>query len=311
MARLADFYQEVETSIGAAEAIYAQIEQSLPLDVSIDAAELLDFNEIDYSGTLWALQSTINRLSQMRVIERFERVTQDQMLAILRSFEEGTPGKHVVSLDHIKTEYDTLRGLELRYRVPWSEILTFNGLTAGQFNALSPGAVISIPSVRPIERGLKNMLVFGDQSGINILGKDIPNKITAGTDGDIRVLEPAESFVQSMQNVLVTLKGEIAYYESFGADLRIGEEYGSEALLPLLELRIIHAFEDDPRVFSVEIVQRQTNTDSISLEVEIQSIVGQMQPVRMTIPNTELFLTSERQVFTTNQGESMYVPGEQ
>ena len=263
---LVNYHTEIERGIIALEAAYAAIERDAKKDANPD------FHATNWDDLLWSIQEEINNLHVMGAIHMFERLSKVQMQALFAAQTRGeSTGKIIVPIEHALRTFDTLRSLQLEYGVPWQDVLVYNNVAAKDF---SSQATIKIPLPVDISSRAKNIPVFGDQSERNILGRDLPNELIEDSSGDLKVLGPEDTFVQAMNNLAQTLKGDLAYYEEYGLDLRVGEDWPSEAYDAAIQLRISQGFQADPRVKALKVLDVLRQGVSLNIKVEIEALQG-------------------------------------
>jgi LysM repeat protein len=264
---LSNYYNEVERGMLALEEAYARIE------AEASKLEDSDFDAVDWGGILWSIQDAINNSQILNAVHKFERLSKEQMQALFAAQAAGeSTGKIVVVVVHTIRQTDTLRSIELEYGVPWQDILDYNGMTANEFNTLEE---IKIPiHVDVTSRASKEILVFGDQTGLNILGRDLPNELVEDSSGDLKVLEPVDAFAQAMDNLAKARRGDLPYYENWGLDLRLDEDWPAEAFDSALQLRVAQGFSADPRVKNVSVLEITRDGTAVKIRVEIEPLQG-------------------------------------
>jgi Protein of unknown function (DUF2634)/LysM domain len=272
--QLGQYYNIVDQTLKAFENLYASVK------ISMDQIENPEYDSNDWYGALWGIQNTINQLQTMANVHKFERVSQDQMQAIFTSFDNGTPtGKTVVSIAHTITDFDTLRLIEVKYGIPWQNILDFNNMSPSDFVI---GAVVNIPvQVNIMPEASTQIAVVGDQSGLNILGADLPDEIIDDGNGDLLVLDPLSSFQQAVDNLITTPKGELPYYEDYGVDLILPEQYPVEAQESMIQVRLNEALSADPRIKEITILDVSKSGNTIQASLQVQPLVG--EPINASI----------------------------
>jgi len=144
------------------------------------------------------------------------------------------------------------------------------------YSTIKSACTIKIPiPFRIADRITKDILVFGDQTGENIFGKDLTEELDDDGLGDFKVLEPRETIKQSMQILATTRKGEISYQEDFGLDIQVGEDWERESIESFLQMKIIESYKLDPRVKDVEITGMSKQGNGLSADVKITPIIGE------------------------------------
>jgi hypothetical protein len=243
-------------------------------------AEVNKFNDPDLDSTDWNtvlndLQRAINKLQVMRAVHKFERVSKEVMDMILQASMNGeSTGKKIVAIKHTISDRDTLRTIELRYSIPWQDILDYNGITVAEFYSRKE---IDIPFPLSVTRNATlGIAVFGDQSGSKILGTGLPNELSIDTDtNDLHVLSAEDNFLQAIRNISIAEHGDLPFYESYGLDLKIGEDYPTQVKDSMLQLKIADGFAADPRVKSVNITDIKRLDNAVTIGCSIEALTGQ------------------------------------
>jgi len=266
--QLGQYYNIVDQTIKAFENLYASVK------IAMEQIANPQYDTNDWYGALWDIQNTINQLQVMANVHKFERVSQDQMKAIFTSFDNGTPsGKTVVSIAHTITDFDTLRSLEVKYGIPWQTILDFNNISPSD---IATGMAIDIPvQVNIMPNASTQIAVVGDQSGLNILGADLPDEIIDDGNGDLLVLDPLTSFQQAIDNLITTQKGELPYYEDYGVDLILPEQYPVEVQESMIQVRLNEALSAEPRIKQITILDVSKTGNTIQASLQVQPLVGE------------------------------------
>ncbi len=269
MTKLSEYYTKLTSGVGLLQAALDKV------IVAASQAEDPDLDATDFSQTAANVETAISQLQTLLAAHRFERVSQSQLLAVFRAFDEGNAtGKIIVPIDYTVSSADTWRSIEQRFGISWQAIADYNQM---QSSDLTAGGVIQIPfPVVLTESVAKNILVFGDQSGYNILGADLPSSVEA-LNGDLKVLEPKDSFAQHMQNMAVTDQGGLPFYESYGLDTGVGEDFPPDTVEATLQVKIASAITADPRVKEIEFltVERDPeNPTAVTASVQIVPLQG-------------------------------------
>jgi hypothetical protein len=256
----------MENAISVLKALYAAIEYQR------ERIPNADFDTVDWAGLLWQIQSQINQLQLMDSIEQFERMSESNMQALFNAITNGEPaGKITVSLTHTVSTIDTPRSLELKYGVPWQQILDYNHISSSDFKSQ---VTIQIPLPEELTPGPANGIpTFGDQSGYNILGTDIVDTLDI-EDADFLVLDPVDSFAQCMKHLTNSARGDQPFYETYGLDLVANEQNPQAAQNSVLQLKIQQGYSSDPRVRQVDVVSITKTGVALSMEVRITPLVG-------------------------------------
>ncbi len=268
MASISEYYNVVGRFIQQLEELYSIVNEER---LKIESPELS--SSIDWYGTLWNIQDTINKMQLMYSIHQFERVSKEKMQLLLsQSYSGESIGKVVRNIEYKKREFDTLRTIENQYGVTWQEILQYNNMTSEDFNNSEK---IIIPITSEIENETnKNVPVFGSQEGKKVLGTDLPIILQVGIDGDLLALNEEASFVQLINTISNAQQGDFPFYENFGLQLNIDEDMPDEAIDAMLQIKIYNGFKQDARIKEVEILSIEHKGTTRLVTVVIHTITG-------------------------------------
>lgn len=270
---LNEYYAEIDRAIAQYEDTYTSVEREMA------KVEDPEYDATDWHGILHNIRVAVDELYKMKNIHTFERVSREHLSLIFTQFMEGdSSGKIIVNVTHTIRDFDTLRSIERLYGVDWVNILDHNKITTDEFAELDE-IIIPVP-IELSRRASKEIPVFGDQTGYNILGRDLPNELTEDNNGDLKVLEPVETFAQGMKNLAVAQKGDLPYYEDWGLDLTVGEDWPADTYESVVQLRIAGGFAIDPRVREVRPLNITRQGVSVNAEVEIVPVFGESVTVK-------------------------------
>lgn len=276
--QITDYYGMVQNAIIVFQGIYDSIyQQSQEItDPDYDAS-------IDWNDVLWKIQNSINNLQKAYVVERYQRVSKEQMQSLFSAYiNSESPGKIIVGFTHNIREFDTLRLLEVQYGVPWQNILSYNNITASEFETQT-SVQIPVPIDLAI-RASNDITVFGDQTGELILGKDFPNEIAENADGDFKVLTPSETIKQGVQNLSVSQQGDLPFYENYGLNLELSQDVPFESVESFIQLRILEGFSIDPRIQAVEVLETVRTQNAVNVTVELRPVQGENFNIPIPLP---------------------------
>jgi len=129
---LTEYYAQIDKALNLYESLQAIIENHIAL---IEDPEL---DQVDWPRIMYVIEKSMNALQVLRSIHMFERLTKTQLEEIFRSqnMETGGQGKVILTVEHEITELDTPRSLEMKYGIPWTDILEYNNMTTADFYAL-------------------------------------------------------------------------------------------------------------------------------------------------------------------------------
>ena len=267
MSKLVEYYVELERGINIYEDICTDITREM--NKSVHPA----FEETDWYGILANLRTAIDVLNKMKNVHMFERVSKEQLDQLFSAHSiDASTGKIVFGITHNIASYETPRSIEVLYGVSWVDILEYNDITAEEFESLDT-VIIPVPLER-LKSATTNIMTFGDQAGLNVLGKDISETLEEDDTGDLKALAPAESFAQNINNLANSQKGSIQYYEDYGMDIDVGEDWAEEAYEGLIQIRIMSSLKKDPRVKEVQVPVLRRESNKIYAEVVIIPFVG-------------------------------------
>jgi hypothetical protein len=276
--QLTEYYSKVQNALFVFQGIYDSIYQQSQQITDPDFDASIEWNDI-----LWKIQNNINNLQKAYTIERFQRVSKEQMQSLFSAYiNNESPGKIIVGFVHTIREFDTLRLLEIQYGVPWQNILSFNNITVSEFETQT---TINIPV--PIDlsiRASNDIAVFGDQTGDLILGKDFPNEIAEDTDGDFKVLTTSETIKQGVQNLSVAQQGDLPFYENWGLNLELSEDVPFESVESFIQLRILEGFSIDPRIQAVEVLETVRTQNAVNVTIELRPVQGDNFNISVPLP---------------------------
>ena len=186
----------------------------------------------------------------IRHANRYAQMSEDQYQNMLDSAAQGLPtGTVARELNHV-----------VGVREDASDIAATYGITTQALAHANPGLILSgiiagdtvvIPLQLPISQVVSHQ-VYGDQSGINVLGTDLPDTMQWDDErNDFLILTPQQTIVQGVGNIFNTRPGENPIDRTYGLDLGFGETWSAVGSEALLRQRLKSAVEADDRVLSV------------------------------------------------------------
>lgn len=274
--KLVEFYVEIERGINTYEDMYTDIQREMA------KSEHPAYDVTDWYGILTNIRRAIDALNRMKNVHMFEKVSKQQLDALFSAHSiDASTGKIVIGVEHTIAEYETLRSIERLYGVSWREILEYNDITAAEFEGVDT-IIIPIP-INNLRRATNNIMVFGDQTGLNILGKDLLEELADNEDADLKVLDPANSFKQNINHLSNSSKGTIPYYEDYGMDIDVGEDWGAEAYESIIQIRVMESLRKDPRVKEVRTPSLSRDGNKVNVTVEIVPFVGDAITLRRSL----------------------------
>ena len=240
----------------AASALSAQVPED---------AELTDINWSDLAYQAWQAELE-NEIQQAAY--KFFKMSKDDFLAVL----SGSGNVQSSRITHTLTQFDTLRGLSLKYGVSADDILLANNVNATEFMALSE-VLIPIPRV-PDRTLFPDIPTYGSHEGAAVLGKDISADGDV-QDGDFKVLDEVTTFKQGILALITTSPGDVPFDESFGATPKFGGDFPPDLTDGMLQIQVLRGLSQDQRIAdvdgSIKITRAQT---SVTIEMDVRPING-------------------------------------
>ena len=254
----------------------------------------------DYEKNAYDLNNLVQNLRSIKYQNRLLKIDDATKITMLSQYQNGEDPKPIIITEiHTVSDLDTLEGIGIKLRVDWKKIAEYNNLDSMDLTA---GDELAIP--REIDPRLifqyqnQDSPVFDLPSGENILGKDLSNELEEDTDGDLRVLNPRDTFVQGMENIIYTDFGSLPFYPGWGLEHWVGDDVPSDVQGEWKKEMIRRSFMRDARVFEVPldeiVIVKNAESDEITLNVypiqgiNYSTITNQTKfvaPTPVTIPD--------------------------
>lgn len=152
------------------------------------------------------------------------------------------------------------------------------------------GREIKIPYLEIGNNITESNMVFSGQNGIESLGLDLPDKLSADDYGDLLTLSHLDTFKESLGHILKTQVGTIDDAPEYGT--RLGEIIGgvdTVLVKPMMGVDIKRALMKDPRVEDVPSINVERDNDAVIIDYEVTVANGISEPELSNIRNqTEL-----------------------
>lgn len=120
-------------------------------------------------------------------------------------------------------------------------------------------------------------VVVDSLSGDNIYGKDIYRKLTF-EDDDLAVLEPRDTFVQSVEIMIKLKKEDNPEFpeQGFNPKLVVGSNVNF-LNMPTLIRQLIETFKKDDTISSMTVLDYKRDQDAVFIEYEVEGRLGDIQ----------------------------------
>jgi hypothetical protein len=176
--------------------------------------------------------------------------------------------------------YDNIIDIANKFNTSVESILTLNKITSTDLKA-GMKLRIKVSSNERMAELTRNIPVFTDDvSGNEIYGRDLGNKLEIGDDGDIRVLSPERTLIQSILNNIVTEKGNYPTNQGFGMGLYGDLIHSRELAESIWKVKIKTFLENDFRIKSVSDVDIRSDRDAVIISCTAETINNEILEVR-------------------------------
>ncbi|MGE5683443.1 MAG: LysM peptidoglycan-binding domain-containing protein [Bacillota bacterium] len=252
---------------------FENIENAISLinkEISVAQINLTDeFDEFDFSGYIHNLNQILRQLLRFKAANRFMKID-------LEDFTNGssfTVGQKVITT-HVVKDFETPLSIAKKYSLDLSEILILNDITVEDIKAGKELKVYS-PNTRLYEI-YQDIPTFGSQKGLQVLGRDFPNDLQAGKDGDLLSLGPIETLQQGVENRIMTRKGNYPLDDTFGLDNINKLGFPQDIADALLTVYLTEQLERDPRIRQIDDLSIKSNRDQKTFQIQARTITNNM-----------------------------------
>ena len=232
----------------------------------------------DYEKNVFELNELVQNLRIIQRQNRLLRIDDATKTTMLSQFQNNEDPKPIIITEiYTVSELDTLEGIGIKLKVDWKKVAEYNNLDSMDLTA---GDELAIP--REIDPRIifqyqeQDTPVFDLPSGENILGKDLPNTLEEDTDGDLKVLNARETFVQGMENIMSTDYGSLPFYPGWGLEHWVGDDVPADVQGDWKKEMLRRSFLRDSRVFEVplEEIEITSLNDFMYVTMNIYPIQG-------------------------------------
>lgn len=153
-------------------------------------------------------------------------------------------------------------------------ILEFNDLVYADILAEGfDGRPLLVPqTVTPDSGRLASNFVLDAQSGIKVLGRDLPNELEV-VDGDLKLLDYTDTFTQSIENMLFTTEGSYPEEGEYGSRVKMmASNTPADLAGGMVEVEALRATMKNPRVSSVGNNKASLSGDKVSITMDVKAI---------------------------------------
>lgn len=213
-----------------------------PVDISLKT------DVPDYVSTMFEVAETIRNLQNLKYIHRIFKLDDATKESLFQAVLNNDDTQTITYAEaYTVTSEDTFELIAQKFGKSWNEIADYNKLDSMDLTA---GDEIYIP--HQVESKVifdsNRIPVFTLQQGTEILGRDLPDELTADTDGDLTTLDNEDTFVQGMSNIASIVEGRLPFYPTYGFKSWIGDDIPSGARDEWIKLQVESSFLKDARV---------------------------------------------------------------
>lgn len=156
-----------------------------------------------------------------------------------------------------------------------SLIMEYNNLTPEDIQGDGwNGRKINIPYADPVDSDrIRNNFVLDGQTGIQALGKDLPNELSS-KNGDLEALDYTNTFLQSLDNILQTSIGAIPEQPTYGNRIiELDAQSGAPQLFgPMTSVEVRRALMTNPRVQNAEVLSAVKDGAAFIIKTQVVAI---------------------------------------
>ena len=232
-----------------------QVERQVSLIVPTD-----EYDGFNYSELITSLNNYKRFIINLLSIYKFARMSKEYFLAQFGAQVESS---------YVVTGYDTPLSIAEKHGITLDTILELNNITTSEMVA---GMTLKVPAPdQSVLQVYNNIPTFGDQTGDNVFGRDLPNELTA-KGGELVVLEPLDTLKQGVNNRINTTKGDYPLDESFGHISYIDAELPKELSENMIVVDIVSQILQDPRIVEVKNINTTEAGNTITFTADATTI---------------------------------------
>lgn len=222
--------------------------------------------DINYSEVLDSLYRYKKQIVARQNLHKFYKMSKE---TFIKNAESGENKK--VEITHTVKDYETVISIAQKYNITVEEILQKNNLTSSGITA-GVEIQIDVNEKEDTVQTYEDIPTFGTQEGDYILGMDAANNLDADSDGDIKILEPVDTFMQGVNNRMKTKNGDYPLEISFGLDSLVGSELPAALLDNLAMVKIVSQLALDKRIKSINSLSSNKSENSIKYSINVTAI---------------------------------------
>lgn len=246
---------------GDAFLIYYNIKKQLENILSKIILYKGNFNTID----IWDLMIQLDEIKEKL----------DGIEAYPRMYQVGFYKKQTDANDNYETyvlkSHETIESVARYYNQNVTDLVLINELNEEQWTDAGGKKIILKTSISDVEGVEKEAVVFDVLTGKNLLGKDLPHYFFIDTEeGDLEVLSPEQTFLQSVETLFNLKMGEIPEFPDLGIDKSIYGECTRGNMgftFPIMLRQLNIALETDDTILNFEINDIEFDEKSMSYTI--------------------------------------------
>jgi hypothetical protein len=213
----------------------------------------------DYSGLLNNLNQFKTYIIRLLSVHKFARMSKEYFLAQFSG---------VVETNYKIKDYDTPLSLADKFGVDLDALLEINNIVATD---IQEGLIIKVPVAGDSIAIYSNVPTFGDQTGDNVFGRDLPNELVA-VNGKLVVLEPLDNLKQGILNRITTWRGEYPLDDSFGINNFRQFDLPEDLAQNMVIMDVVNQILQDARIAEVNEIVQSSEKDAVQFTAEATTI---------------------------------------
>ena len=224
---------------------------------SFDNSEYWDLLDI-FTNVVLKL-STIDNLGRWLRSSRIDRLSSDTIIDYIQKQNESI---EKISLKSGSNDSDN----------NWTQLAIDNDLNEEKYSSTG-GVLLKIRLKNGYNFEIRNVVDYF--SNENLYGKDITNRIEF-ENNDIKSLSGISSLLQTVENILSTMKGSIPEFIEDGIDNDLIGSNVSIFNYPVQVRSIMNMLQKDDRFKSIELIDIVRVDDSITMKLQFTTKIGDM-----------------------------------
>lgn len=180
-----------------------------------------------------------------------------------------------LKLVHIQKQNETLEKISIdagfSNQDSWTNIAIQNLVNEEDYTNKG-GKLLNISLPNSLNSNLENVIDF--LIGDNLYGKDLNRKLQILPDGGVLTLEGKESLYQIFETIMKTIRGSIPEFPEDGISSSIFGVNENIIQYPMIFRSLLSMIQKDKRFKSLELLDIKKSEDSVFLEFQATTIVG-------------------------------------